>query len=89
MTTRIVHENQVICVETLDVKGMTRSAKGTREKPGTGVGRKTRINKALLDASMGELLRQLEVQVRVVRAHAGEGRSGLPLERALLGRVMR
>lgn len=60
VTTRIVHESQVICVETLDVKGMTQSARGSRARPAKGVKRKTRINRALLDASMGELLRQLE-----------------------------
>ena len=59
VTTRIVHESQVICVETLNVRGMTQSARGTRAKPGKGVKRKTRINRALLDASMSELLRQL------------------------------
>lgn len=59
VSTRIVNESQVVCVETLDVKGMTRSAKGTREAPGTGVRRQSQINRALLDASMSELLRQI------------------------------
>ena len=56
---RIVYENQVVCTETLDVKGMTKSAKGTVEALGTGVTAKSRRNRALLDASMSELLRQL------------------------------
>lgn len=56
---RIVDENQVVCVETLDVKGMTASARGSVEEPGTGVTAKSRKNRALLDASMSELLRQL------------------------------
>ena len=60
VTTRIVHEHQVICVETLGVKAMTASAGGTKTHPGTGVKAKSRLNRSLLDASMGELLRQLE-----------------------------
>ena len=53
VTTRIVHEHRVICVETLGVKGMTASAKGTKVRPGTGVKVKSGLNRALLDASMG------------------------------------
>ena len=60
VTTQIVHESQVICVETLAVKAMTRSARGTKACPGTGVKVKSGLNRALLDASMAELLRQLE-----------------------------
>ena len=60
VTTRIVHESQVVCAETLGVKDMTKSAKGTKQCPGTGVKVKSGLNRALLDASMGELLRQLE-----------------------------
>ena len=60
VTSTIVHESQVICIETLAVAQLTRSAKGTRRRPGTGVKAKSRLNRALLDASMAELLRQLE-----------------------------
>lgn len=41
------------------VKEMTASARGTVENPGTGVTRQSRINRAFLDASMAELLRQI------------------------------
>ena len=60
VTTQIVHESQVICVETLSVKAMTRSARGTEACPGKHVKVKSGLNRALLDASMAELLRQLE-----------------------------
>ena len=50
----------MICVETLGVKALTASASGTKTHPGTGVKAKSRLNRSLLDASMGELLRQLE-----------------------------
>lgn len=36
-----------------------RASKSTTEKPGTGVRKKSRINRSLLDASMSELLRQI------------------------------
>ena len=60
VTSSIVHESQVICIETLGVAELTRSAKGTRRRPGVGVKAKSRLNRSLLDASMAELLRQLE-----------------------------
>ena len=59
MTTRIVHESQVIVAESLNGKGMTCSAQGTRTCPGTNVKGKARLNRSLLDASMAELIRQL------------------------------
>ena len=59
VTTRIVHESQVVVPESLNVKGMTRSARGTRKCPGTNVKRKSPLNRSVLDASMAELLRQL------------------------------
>ena len=58
-TTRTVHENQVLCIESLGVKEITASARGTRACPGTGVAKRTRMNRALLDAAMGEMLRQI------------------------------
>ena len=57
----------MICVETLGVKGLTRSAKGTRRRPGTGVKVKSGLNRALLDAAMAELLRQLEYKSKWYR----------------------
>ena len=60
MTIRIVHESQVIVAESLNVKSMTRSARGTRTCPGTNVKGKARLNRSLLDASMAELVGQLE-----------------------------
>lgn len=48
-----------VAVEDLHVVGMTHSAKGTREVPGRNVRAKAGLNKAILDASPGELRRQL------------------------------
>ena len=44
-----------IALETLNVLRMTRSAKGTKEKPGTNVAQKAGLNRALLDAGFGML----------------------------------
>ena len=58
-STSLVNESQVIGIETLAVKEMTQSHRGTVESPGKDVKKRSRINRALLDASMGELLRQI------------------------------
>ena len=57
---RLVHENQVIAVEDLNAEGMGRSARGTCEAPGCRVRAKAGLNRALKDAALGELRRQLE-----------------------------
>ena len=60
LSTRLIRENQTISVETLAVKNMSRSAKGTTEKPGKKVKQKSGLNKSILDASWSEFIRQLE-----------------------------
>jgi len=53
LTTRLVRENQVLVVEDLSVGTLMRAARGK------GRGRKAKLNQAIIDASWGELLRQL------------------------------
>lgn len=53
LTTRLVRENQVLVVEDLAVASLLRSPRGKGRR------RKTGLNRAILDASWGELLRQL------------------------------
>jgi putative transposase len=53
LTTRLVRENQVLVVEDLSVGTLMRAARGK------GRGRKAKLNQAIVDASWGELLRQL------------------------------
>jgi len=60
LSTRLIRENQTISIETLSVKTMSRSAKGTTEHPGRKVRQKSGLNKSLLDASWSEFVRQLE-----------------------------
>ncbi|MFI6056461.1 RNA-guided endonuclease InsQ/TnpB family protein [Streptomyces violascens] len=59
LTKRIATGFAVVAVENLHVKGMTASARGTRDNPGRKVRQKAGLNRAILDASMGELRRQL------------------------------
>jgi len=54
MARRIVRSADVIALETLNLRAMTRSAKGTPEKPGRNVAAKAGLNRAILDASFGQ-----------------------------------
>lgn len=60
ISARVAISYPVIAVRDLAVVPMTRSAKGTREKPGREVKVKAKFNRAVLDAAPGELRRQLE-----------------------------
>ncbi|MEU0498002.1 RNA-guided endonuclease TnpB family protein [Mycobacterium sp. NPDC006124] len=53
-----------IAIEDLNVAGMTRSARGTLDKPGTNVRAKSGLNRAILDVAPGEVRRQLEYKTR-------------------------
>ena len=52
---RLVDSADVIALEALNLRSMTRSAKGTIEVPGRNVAAKSGLNRALLDASFGKL----------------------------------
>ena len=54
---RLVDRADVIALEALDVRSMTRSAKGTPERPGRNVRAKSGLNRVLLDAGFGILRR--------------------------------
>ena len=50
-------ENQgIVAVEDLKIKNMTKSAKGTKEKPGKSVKAKAGLNKSITQQSWGDLL---------------------------------
>ncbi|WP_406168349.1 transposase [Streptomyces canus] len=53
LTTRLVRENQVLVVEDLSVRTLMSAARGKGRR------RKAKLNQAIVDASWGELLRQL------------------------------
>ena len=53
----LVERYGIICLESLFIKGMSASARGTMEKPGKNVRQKAGLNRSLLDAALGELAR--------------------------------
>ena len=59
VSTDIARRFDVIRVEDLQVKNMTRSAKGTLESPGRNVGAKAGLNRGILRSGWGLLVRRL------------------------------
>jgi putative transposase len=60
LTNRLVKTWAVIGIEDLNVRGMTRSAHGTIEKPGKNVRAKAGLNRSMLDVAPGQIRRLLE-----------------------------
>jgi transposase len=71
-STDIARRFDLIKVEDLRVKNMTRSAKGTRENPGRSVRQKAGLNRGILRSGWGVLVRRLEEKApgRVVKVNA-------------------
>jgi putative transposase len=59
-STDLAHRFDVIRVENLDIKSMTRSARGTTAEPGRNVGQKAGLNRGILGSSWGLLVRRLQ-----------------------------
>lgn len=59
LTKQLATRWATVAIEDLNVAGMTRSARGTVDNPGTNVRAKAGLSRAILDASPGELRRQL------------------------------
>ena len=70
-STGIARRFDVIRVEDLQIKNMTRSAKGTRENPGRNVGQKAGLNRGILRSGWGLLVRRLKDKApgRVEKIH--------------------
>jgi transposase len=60
VSTDLARRFDLICVEDLDLRAMTRSASGTRERPGRGVRQKAGLNRGILAAGWGRLVDRLE-----------------------------
>lgn len=58
-TTTISQNHALVCIEDLQVRNMSRSAKGKVEQPGKKVAQKSGLNRAILDQGWGEFRRQL------------------------------
>lgn len=71
-TTDLARRFDVIHVEILNIRGMTRSAKGTVEQPGTNVAQKAGLNRGILANGWGQLVQRLEHKApsRVVKVKA-------------------
>jgi putative transposase len=59
----ISKNHAVVFVEDLQVSNMSKSSKGTKDKPGKKVAQKSGLNRSILDASPFELRRQLEYKM--------------------------
>ena len=53
---RLITDHDVLCVEILKIKNMTRSAKGTVEDPGINVAAKSGLNRSITDAGWAQFL---------------------------------
>jgi transposase len=60
VSTDLARRFDVICVEDLRVKSMTRSGRGTLGVPGRNVGQKSGLNREILRSGWGLLVRRLE-----------------------------
>jgi putative transposase len=71
-TTDIARRFDLIKVEDLQIRNMTRSARGSRERPGRRVRQKSGLNRGILRSGWGLLVRRLEEKApgRVVRVSA-------------------
>jgi len=58
-TTTISQNHALVCIEDLQVRNMSRSAKGSREQPGKRVRQKAGLNRCILDQGWAEFRRQL------------------------------
>ena len=59
-STDIARRFDVICVEDLNIRGMSRSAKGTADAPGRNVRQKAGLNRGIRRSGWGLLVRRLE-----------------------------
>ncbi|HAH1170596.1 TPA: IS200/IS605 family element transposase accessory protein TnpB [Escherichia coli] len=59
-TTTISQNHAMVCIEDLQVRNMSKSAKGVSERHGKQVRQKSGLNRSILDQGWGEFRRQLE-----------------------------
>ena len=64
VSTDISNSHAMVCVEDLKILNMTKSAKGTVEKPGTNVKQKSGLNKSILDQGWGMFREFLEYKLK-------------------------
>jgi putative transposase len=64
LTTHLAKNHGVVVIEDLNVSGMSRSARGSREAPGRNVAAKRGLSRSVADASFGEVRRMLAYKCR-------------------------
>lgn len=64
-TTRLVRDHDLICVETLAVANLTRSAKATVERSGRKISQKAGLNRAILDVGWSQIVMMLDYKTRL------------------------
>jgi putative transposase len=62
-TTTISKNHALVCIEDLQIRNMSKSAKGNREQYGKNVRQKAGLNRAILDQGWGEFRRQLDYKM--------------------------
>lgn len=73
-TTELVRKHDFIVFEELEIKNMTKSAKGTADKPGKRVAQKRGLNREILEQGWG----QFQSQLRYKAAWAGKATKDVP-----------
>ena len=66
LTTDLAKNHGLVAIEDLRVTTMTRSAKGTIDKPGVNVAQKRGLNRAILKQGWGDLERMLSYKIETV-----------------------
>ena len=64
ITTTISKNHALVCVEDLQVSNMSKSASGTKEKPGKNVRQKSGLNRSILDPGWGMFRSQLAYKLQ-------------------------
>ena len=65
LSTAIIKNHDVVCVEDLRIKNLTKSARGTVENPGSNVKAKSGLNRSILNQGWSDFFQMLEYKLKV------------------------
>jgi putative transposase len=69
---KLVNEYDLICHEDLNLKGLTKSARGTIQKPGKNVKSKSGLNRAITDVGMGAFITMINYKTKFDGKHTAK-----------------